>query len=313
MKKKIKSLHVAILHQWAGISALGVGVVFLGLSLAISLSDVPATENINPRNVSEFGIYGDPIGLDGFIEYPEGVERTLGDWSVRAIPGDSWTVTINWLAFDSEDLPIDISAPKSVFIQLPPDARMVQGVQTLEATQNACAAWRSAEGNGTANPEIIVSPNNIPWVVCTIPAVGRVQSLVFEMTFEWQSQARGSSGIGRIRDAIRFPTIPWNAPNFQQDLANQSHLPSLALLQPLEFTIESSSNEKIVEVFPDPNGGGVGKRSWEFSYRDPSPEIEFISQSETARWWIKPATDTLLLLGGAALGLITAFWRKRTA
>ncbi len=40
---------------------------------------------------------------------------------------------------------------------------------------------------------------------CTIPAIGKVQNLFVDVAFEWDSSARGSSGIGRSRDAVRFP------------------------------------------------------------------------------------------------------------
>lgn len=305
-----KILSGLVCRQWLGIGALLAGVGLLGATLFIKFLDAPAIENINPRAVEEFGIYSDGLGFDSFIQYPEGMERSLGDWSVEATPGDPWRVTVTWLRLEDEDFPIDVVESKSVLIALPQGARLVEGVTLMETEGDKCAAWHTEKGNGSVAPELIVSADNRTWAICTIPSVGPVQSLASQMTFEWDSPVRGPSGIGRVRDAISFPSFAWGTSYISRELPDDVSLPSPAVLQPLTFTINSESDQKIIEAFPQPEDGGVGKRSWNFSYESSSPEIEFVIQSESDRIWINPATDVLLLLGGTALGLVTAFWRK---
>lgn len=312
MARNLRKIRGWLCSQWPGLLALSLGFGLLGATLVIKHMDAPAIENIDSQAVPEFGIYSDASGFDAFNEYPDGVEHSLGNWSVSAIPGEPWKVTVSWLRFASEDFPINVAEPKSVLIKLPQGARIVEGVTVLKYRDGACATWNDEEGSGTVTPEVVVSDaNSAVWVTCTIPAVGQVQSLVSEMTFEWNSPVRGSSGIGRMRDAISFPPFSWGASNLSQNFSENVILPETAALQPFTFTINSKNNQKIVEVFPDPEDGGVGQRSWAFSYKDSDPEIEFVTQSEGDRVWINPVTDTLLLLGGTALGLVTAFWRKK--
>ncbi|MGH7930735.1 MAG: hypothetical protein ACREQV_23435, partial [Candidatus Binatia bacterium] len=143
--------------------------------------------------------------------------------------------------------------------------------------------------------------------ICTIPPVGEINDLFFEIIFEWEDKTYIEGGYGRYAGGVRFEFLD-SVPS-DIDLPRPRGTNSFGLA-PLEFTLDIPNEARLLESFPNPSGGRTGERQWDVGE---GLDIEYSIEEARARIWVQPATELTLLLAGVAFGLAPAFWRRSRA
>lgn len=300
------------MRQWPLLLCLVLGTAMLVSSLCIKLVDLPDGQGVDEKRISQVGVYTE-LPMDSVIDYSAGIERFQQNWSLTASPGQPWQGRLEWIGITSEVSEVRLENQIPILISLPRGARIKEDKTNRIGHDDSCASWSAGQAVKSVQPEISVSESTGEILLgCTIPAIGKVENLFVEVSFEWDSDSRSSSGIGRSRDAVRFPvqaTVPTDA---LESMSGPVRDLDGTIRQPFDFRLTLPRDQRLIDSFPGPDGGTIGQRTWSFAAGDnlSRKDIEFTTQTESIRAWVAPVTDTLLLLGGLILGYAPSASRK---
>jgi|GEM_PF-6981471 len=299
-------------RQHLVVRCLVLGALFLVLALSIKLVDQPAAHGVDDDSISAIGVYADGY-MDSIVEYASGVEPFQSGWSLSTSPGTPWSGRLTWTGLTTDVSTVNVREPRSILITIPTGARLRDDRSMRSGVDGSCASWSDGQRVQSVEPNVAVSQWNGDVVLgCTIPSLGPVHNLFVEIAFEWDSRVRSNSGIGRSRDALTFPLRSMAATDALQALPVSVRELEGQIRQPFELQVTLPQDQKVLDSFPSPDGGTIGKRTWDFSSDEflSREDLELTTQSESGRVWVSPTTDILLLLGGLFLGLAPSVWRK---
>jgi hypothetical protein len=301
--------------QLPSIIAVGIGLGLCACSLWIRVSDskYPQVREYALED-QRMGVYSDltsRIALSLPLEKNPGAHLPEPTWTMKLDPGKKVRATFRNVLLDSPGLQrLIINDEVRVVFTLPPGANMIDNKQPLRTnSKGTCASWYDGKSVHYAFPSIQRSGFGSLVVTCTIPPIGQVQDLFFDITFEWVDRTYAEGSYGRYVGGVRL--------DYLVSTPSDIYLPpprglSTDVLMPLEFVLAIPDGERLVESFPSPSGGRIGERKWVVGDGQ-DVDIEYSIERPSDRAWIQPAVDLTLLLGGVAIGLAPAFRRPTRA
>lgn len=300
-------------HWRFGWTLLAAALLIL-TTLWLRLEDASARNVLDERGLAAVGVYSSSYDMLSLFRLKPGVSDWPAGWTFRATPGEPWKGSVTWVGLSSHDhAQLDLREPLSILIALPNGARLTSVDPLRVGYADACATWFDGEEVGGQERLVVESPAfGSVFVGCEIPAVGEIDDLFIEVDFEWTSEVRAAAGYGRQRDAIRFPVLsPWMPSDAEGILPLAiEELQYRTARQPLDFTLELPTGERLLEAFPAPVRGALQERTWEVGHArgDDLTEIELTLENTGDRVWVQPAAEISLVLVGVLLGLLPLAW-----
>ena len=256
------------------------------------------------------------IGTDSFVSLapkPYAYFTNLGGetpelrWSIDLKPGPTNHARVSLVVFEGPELwQLDLASPVNVIFQIPDQARLLPDDQELRALPEsfgACASWFDGDTTRYALPAVGRSALGDQLLTCSVPAVGQISDIFFEIAFEWEDETLSTVGYGRDTSWVRILD--------QYSWPSDIELPAdgnRALTQPVEVRLTMDTEQRLLNAFPDPSGGGFSERRWLF---ERGGDLEYTLERPRRRTFIAPVAEISLLLAGVALGLLPSSWRQR--
>lgn len=313
-ERRVRTL---VVGQWPALLSL-----IAGLALCLSVWSVLQADNRSAALVDadldrqSMGVFADGLTLANlsYVLKPE-YSGTLAsapnlDWSLEVDPGKTSKGRFSLVALGgTEYWRFDVTSPLRVIFVLPADTRVLDERQLRvgSGARDSCASWYDGEAVRFAPMQQEQSELGTVVVTCDVPAVGEVESLFFELSFEWEDEALAAAGVGRTASGLRISSDAVLPSDIKAPRAGSPR----GFLVPAETRVQLqlAEGERLREAFPPPDGGRLGERSWHVTQ---GKDIEFEIERRADRAWVDPGVNLMLLLGGTLLGLVPALVRRRS-
>lgn len=300
--------------QWPSPVAVVIGFGLCATSLFIRISDVESPQvSEGALDRQNLGLYLDVVSLVALSPVnTEGARRSNtafqeNNWRLELQPGKKVRATFTKVLLSDPRLwKINLNDEVRVIFTLPGGTAAIDNERSIRVgSDGTCASWYDGRTVHYAKPSVQRSVFGNLVVICTVPPVGDIQDLIFQITFEWEDETYTEGGYGRYVGGVRF--------EFLESVPSDINLParrgtSSYFLAPIEFVLDIPNGARLLESFPNPSSGRTGERVWDVGQ---GLDVEYSVEQASARAWVQPATELSLLLAGVAFGLAPAFWRRR--
>lgn len=300
--------------QWPSLVAVVIGFGLCTSSLFIRISDGESPQvSENALDRQHLGVYLDVVSLvalsplDGEGDRRSNAAFHENKWHLELQPGKKVRATFTKaLLSDPKLWKISLSDEVRVIFTLPAGAVVIDNERSIRVNSDGtCASWYDGRTVNYVKPSAQRSVFSDLVVICTVPPVGDIHDLIFQITFEWEDETYAEGGYGRYIGGVRF--------EFLENVPSDINLPvrrgtSTYFLAPLEFVLDIPNGTRLLESFPNPSSGRIGQRVWDVGQ---GLDVEYSVEQVSARAWVQPATELSLLLAGVAFGLAPSFWRRR--
>ena len=301
----------ALIFQWPLIVTFLLAVVFAAVSgyMRVHDSSAPTLDNYALSN-EDLGIYANYAEGSSSNVLPSQFHDTNDvppvRWTMLITPGERVMAKISLVLLDQPGRPLNIKKPFKVIFSLPPGATEATDPSPLRVgSDGSCASWFNGRHVGYAKPTIQRSYFGNVVETCSIPAVGKVQDLFFDLYLTWPDPVYADAGFGRHASALRLdyflavPSDVWPAVPQGQ----------FYTLQPINIRLQLNNGLRVVDSSRPPTDSGVDWREWYLGVT--AGEFSYTVEDPRSRVFVQPLMDYGLLLAGVLLGLLPSVRRKR--
>lgn len=288
---------------------LAAGLLLVTLQVRTAEAAVPMTPNDDQISDNVLGVYGDGATMAALSPDPDAspattnaVPESIGRWNLTIEPGLATTTgRLTLVLLDAPGLwRVNVNRSALVTMQLPRGSTVDNSGTSLTGGKGACAAWWDGKVFHTVDPEVRHNADGATVVSCSIPQVGEVPQVFFDLRFRWNDEHKAPAGIGRTGAWLRFEAVEPVSdlmPPFRDEGSSRVAMPLRVSLATGEDAVLSSS-------FPPPAEGRLGERSW--SIGSGGLDLQYVLEYPRRRTWVTPVVDLSLLGSGGFFGLLPA-------
>jgi hypothetical protein len=300
--------------QWPAALGLLVAVFFTGASGLLRLLDSPSVAISDSVLADQhLGVYADVVSRNAWTPVPSEEFAATGG----SVPTDAWTLTIapgrsaraafTFVQLDAAELwDLNIRHEILVLFALPPGAELEDHRELRVGGDGSCASWSSDEGGvAYSQPTVQRTPLGEVLVSCVVPAVGDVNSLMFELRFRWPDAVLVDTGIGRRSGGYRLQYLLPTSGGYTNVPPPRN---TLYLLPRTQLRLDLPEGERLSDAFPAPTEGQLGSRSWAV---EQGLEVEYTLEKPAVRALVQPSAELTLLLAGVTFGVLPSLWRRK--